>query len=286
MHENKTKFERNHSLEYYPMTCIRNIQAKEVYWPRYLNLACERQTFLLTHRRWGTFREEERLRLSDRIPYWWRKSGSHGVPNANLFNFTILLVDFVLRSFCILSCVHLRTSSSKTQMLLLEKNIFHGYCLFCYRFIAFILPSVLFLSFVNNGETNVTCLVLRPHFSSLPKCFRSRDPCENVKNVPRPFVSDTSLKRIDRDGLGKRRTGTRQQCNYSNVQWALMTGFRTDFTSLVWNFCRWVADVPPRETSLIGDERGETSAVRRLTLTAHWFIVCRLQGLRSFGGAA
>ena len=184
MHENKTKFERNHSLEYYPMTCIRNIQAKEVYWPRYLNLACERQTFLLTHRRWGTFREEERLRLSDRIPYWWRKSGSHGVPNANLFNFTILLVDFVLRSFCILSCVHLRTSSSKTQMLLLEKNIFHGYCLFCYRFIAFILPSILFLSFVNNGETNVTCLVPRPHFSSRPKCFRSRDPCENVKMFP------------------------------------------------------------------------------------------------------
>ena len=156
MHENKTKFERNRSLEYYYMTCIKNIQAKEVYWPRYLNLACERQTFLLTHRRWGTFREEERLRLSDRIPYWWRKSGSHGVPNANLFNFTILLVDFVLCSFCILSCVHLLTSSSKTQMLLLEKNIFHGYCLFCYRFIAFILPSVLFLSFVNNGETNVT----------------------------------------------------------------------------------------------------------------------------------
>ena len=29
-------------------------------------LACEWQTFLLAHRRWGTFREEERLRLSDR----------------------------------------------------------------------------------------------------------------------------------------------------------------------------------------------------------------------------
>ena len=51
------------------------------------------------------------------------------------------------------------------------------------------------------------CLVPRPHFSSRPKRFRSRDPCENV---PRPFVSDTSLKRIDREGLGKRRTETRQ----------------------------------------------------------------------------
>ena len=30
------------------------------------------------------------------------------------------------------------------------------------------------------------------------------------KCVPRPFVSDTSLKRIDREGLGKRRTGTTQ----------------------------------------------------------------------------
>ena len=39
------------------------------------------------------------------------------------------------------------------------------------------------------------------------------------------------------------------------------------FTSSVWNFCRWVADVPPRETSLSGDERGETSAVRRLEET-------------------
>ena len=43
------------------------------------------------------------------------------------------------------------------------------------------------------------------------------------------------------------------------------------FTSSVWNFCRWVADVPPREPSLIGDERGETSAVRRLPCTKLWF---------------
>ena len=39
------------------------------------------------------------------------------------------------------------------------------------------------------------------------------------------------------------------------------------FTSSVWNFCRWVANVPPRETSLSGEERGETSAVRRLHLS-------------------
>ena len=40
-----------------------------------------------------------------------------------------------------------------------------------------------------------------------------------------------------------------KQCNYSVDQSALLTGFRTDFTSSVWNFCHWVADVPPRETS-------------------------------------
>ena len=55
-----------------------------------------------------------------------------------------------------------------------------------------------------------------------------------------------------------------EQNNYSDVQSALMTGFRTDFTSSVRNFCRWVAEVPRRETSLSGDERGETSAVRTL----------------------
>ena len=34
--------------------------------------------------------------------------------------------------------------------------------------------------------------------------------------------------------------------------------------SSVWTFCRWVAEVLPRGTSLSGNERGETSAVRRL----------------------
>ena len=50
------------------------------------------------------------------------KSGSHGLPNANLFNFTFLLVDFGK-----VVCVHLLMSSSKTQMLLLEKTIFHKF---------------------------------------------------------------------------------------------------------------------------------------------------------------
>ena len=35
--------------------------------------------------------------------------------------------------------------------------------------------------------------------------------------------------------------------------------FWTDFTSSVWSFCRWVADVPPRETSPGVNEQGERS---------------------------
>ena len=40
-----------------------------------------------------------------------------------------------------------------------------------------------------------------------------------------------------------------KHCNYSVDQSALLTGFWIDFTSSVWNFCRWVADVSPCETS-------------------------------------
>ena len=64
----------------------------------------------------------------------------------------------------------------------------------------FLTPSLFF--------TDYPCLVPRSHFSSRPKRFGSRGPCENVS---RPFASDTSPKRIDREGLGKRRTGTRQR---------------------------------------------------------------------------
>ena len=38
-----------------------------------------------------------------------------------------------------------------------------------------------------------------------------------------------------------------------------MTKFWTDFTSSVWSFCRWVADVPFHETSPSGNEQGERS---------------------------
>ena len=51
------------------------------------------------------------------------------------------------------------------------------------------------------------CLVPRPYYSTRPKRFGSCGPIENVRW---PFASDTSPKWIDREGLWKRRTGTRQ----------------------------------------------------------------------------
>ena len=48
-----------------------------------------------------------------------------------------------------------------------------------------------------------------------------------------------------------------KQSNYSIVQSALMTGFRREFTSPVWNFWRWVADVPARERSLPSAAKSE-----------------------------
>ena len=47
------------------------------------------------------------------------------------------------------------------------------------------------------------CLVPRPHYCARPARFESRGPSE-------PIVSDTSPKSIDREGLRRRRTGTRQ----------------------------------------------------------------------------
>ena len=63
-------------------------------------------------------------------------------------------------SILVKCCVHLQRSSSKTLRLLLEKNIFHKYWLFCYRFLTFtfyLCSLAFFLSVIrNNGKNNVT----------------------------------------------------------------------------------------------------------------------------------
>ena len=59
-----------------------------------------------------------------------------------------------------------------------------------------------------------------------------------------------------------------KQCDYSVDQSALLTGFRTDFTTSVWNICRWVPDVSPRETSPVAK-----SEYKRLFSQANHHIV-------------
>ena len=63
-------------------------------------------------------------------------------------------------SILVKCCVHLQRSSIKTLRLLLEKNIFHKYWLFCYRFLTFtfyLCSLAFFLSVIrNNGKNNVT----------------------------------------------------------------------------------------------------------------------------------
>ena len=91
-----------------------------------------KQTFRLVHRRWGTFREEERLRLSDRNSILMTYINVY-IINPVVMGFQMQICSILRFSWSILvkCCVHLRMSSSKTQMLLLEKTIFHKYWLFC-----------------------------------------------------------------------------------------------------------------------------------------------------------
>ena len=65
-----------------------------------------------------------------------------------------------------------------------------------------------------------------------------------------------------------------KQSNYSVDQSGLLTGFWTYFTSSVWTFCRWVADVPPRETSPAAtsvEKRMFSQAIVSAVWKALWF---------------
>ena len=63
-------------------------------------------------------------------------------------------------SILVKCCVHLQRSSSKTLRLPLERNIFHKYWLFCYRFLSFtfdLCSLAFFFSVIrNNSKNNVT----------------------------------------------------------------------------------------------------------------------------------
>ena len=93
-------------------------------------------------------------------------------------------------------CVHLQTSSSKTQMLLLEKTIFQKYWRFCERFFAFTFDLCGLLSLVCHSWTIAkTMYLLRRQISTsdrIPDRFYvismeflllSRR-CSSTRNVP------------------------------------------------------------------------------------------------------
>ena len=124
------------------------------------------------------------------------------------FQISICTILLVFWSILVKCCVHLPTGCSKTQMLLLENNIFHKCWLFCQSLFAFTSDLCGLLSFV-----------------------------------------------------------------YSVYQSALLNGFRTDFTSSVWNFCRWNADVSPRETSSVAksEEKRMFSQAREVITAVETF---------------
>ena len=70
-----------------------------------------------------------------------------------------------------------------------------------------------------------------------------------------------------------------KQCDYSVIQSVLVTKFWTNFmSSRVWNFCRWVVDIPPHEMPPSGNERGERSVfagwvIEQLNMSL-WFYFC------------
>ena len=74
----------------------------------------------------GTFREEERLRLSGRNSILMTQINVY-IINPVVMGFQMWIYSILGFSWSILvkCCVHLRTSSSKTQMLVVEKTIFH-----------------------------------------------------------------------------------------------------------------------------------------------------------------
>ena len=76
----------------------------------------------------GTFREKERLRLSGRNSILMTQINVYIInPVVMGFQTQICPILRVFWSILVKCCVHLRTSSSKTQTLLLEKSIFHKY---------------------------------------------------------------------------------------------------------------------------------------------------------------
>ena len=104
------------------------------------------------------------------------------------------------------------------------------------------------------------CLILHFSLLILEKC------CVHLRKAPAKFncffqrrIYSTNIDCFVMDSLHSHLTFVAfclwyvilkqqlRQYNYFVVQSALLTEFRTDFMSSVWNFCHWVADFPPRK---------------------------------------
>ena len=93
-----------------------------------------KQTFRLVHRRWGTFREEERLRLSD------RNSILMTYINVYIINPVVMGFQMQICSILVDFGKVLCSSANEPQQNLIascREEYISQYLLFCYRFTAF-----------------------------------------------------------------------------------------------------------------------------------------------------
>ena len=96
----------------------------------------------------GTFRAGERLRLRGRNSILMTQINVFIInPIVVGFQIWICTILLVFWSILVKSCVHLPTSRSKTQMLLLENTIFHKCWLFCQRLFWLFFRHLTFVAF-------------------------------------------------------------------------------------------------------------------------------------------
>ena len=111
--------------------------------PRRLTKICKhpslrKHPFLLALRHWERFVRRNVCDLAGRNSVLMTQINVYIInPVVMGFQIQICPILRVFWSILVKCCVHLPTSSSKTQMLLLENSIFHKYWLFCSRFFVF-----------------------------------------------------------------------------------------------------------------------------------------------------
>ena len=160
-------------------------------------LTSERQTFLLVHRRWEMFREEERLRLSDRNSILTTKNLSKIRSEALIGRWSNFIVLAIVYKW--------QTKDKRLQKVKCKRDESLENSQYLWNNIVFSRSSIWVL-------------------------------LELIRRWTQRFT------KIDQE---KRKT--EQICIWN----PMTTGWLCKhwFTSLVWNFCRWVADVPVKRPS-------------------------------------